>query len=239
MTDQKHDEPLHHHLLRGIYSSYGDRRRSQEQNSTFKIESKKATSDTVTGNIRAGLPATLERSDIVRIVNIAWQHYFARFETHTKAITVRGWGPLNYILMDHPELQEIKDRVKLINEIYEKQVRDGVDITDLATLNTEVSSMGLCMDTFLDHKIQEQALGEMTLAEKKEKRRQPGQIKKERGARFSAGLMAITYRYVIGPQCFAWARRKSLEKERKKEARQRSGRLDIIRLKTKVGMVIA
>jgi hypothetical protein len=46
---------------------------SPEQNGTFKIESKKANADTFRRKIRAGLPAMLERSDIVRIVNIAWQ----------------------------------------------------------------------------------------------------------------------------------------------------------------------
>jgi hypothetical protein len=46
-------------------------RDSAEQNGTFKIESMKAKADTGRCNICAGLPATLERSDIVRIVNIA------------------------------------------------------------------------------------------------------------------------------------------------------------------------
>jgi hypothetical protein len=110
---------------------------SHEQNGTFKIESKKTKSDTFTGKIRAGLPATLDRSDITRIVNVGWQKYFAHFETDKKALAACGWRPLNHILLDHPELQDTKDRVKSINEIYEKQVRDGVDITDLVTLNTE------------------------------------------------------------------------------------------------------
>ena len=85
---------------------------SVEQNGTFKIEGKKAKAETVTEKIRAGLPATLERSDIVRIVNVAWQKIFTRVETNKHAIAARGWGPLNYILMDHPELQETKDRVR-------------------------------------------------------------------------------------------------------------------------------
>jgi hypothetical protein len=93
---------------------------SPEQNGTFKIESKKAKADTVRHTIRAGLPATLERSDIVRIVNIAWQKSFARVDTNLKAIAERGWGTLNCVLLDHPELQETKDRVESINNIYKK-----------------------------------------------------------------------------------------------------------------------
>jgi hypothetical protein len=152
---------------------------SVEQNETFKIESKKVKVDTVTRKIRLGLPATLKRSDISRIMNIAWQKSFVRIETNKRSIAARGWGPLSYIMLDHPELQETKDMVRLINEIYEKNIMDGVDITDLATLNTEKGSMGPSIDMFLDQKIQEQALGKMSAAEKKEKRRLMGQRKKE------------------------------------------------------------
>jgi hypothetical protein len=95
-------------------------RNSPEQNGTFKIESKKANADTVRRNIRAGLPATIECSDIVSIVNIAWQKSFSRFDTNLQAISERWWGALNYVLLDHRELQEAKDRVESIIDIYKK-----------------------------------------------------------------------------------------------------------------------
>jgi hypothetical protein len=85
---------------------------------------------------------------------------FARVDTNTRAIAARGWGPLNYILLDHPELQETKERVQPINEIYPKQVRDGVEIVDLTLLNTEKGAMGMCMEVFLD-KVQENAFGKL------------------------------------------------------------------------------
>jgi hypothetical protein len=51
--------------------------------------------------------------------------------------------------------------------------------------------------------------------------------------------MVITDGYAIGLQALVWARRTHLEKERKEGARQRAGRLEIIRLKDKVDMVLA
>jgi hypothetical protein len=87
--------------------------------------------------IRAGLPPTLERTDIVRTVNVSWQHLFDRVATNKRAIAARGWVPLNYILLDNPELQEKKDRVQSTCEIYARQAREGVDITDLTSLNKE------------------------------------------------------------------------------------------------------
>jgi hypothetical protein len=74
-------------------------------------------------------------------------------------------------------------------------------------LNTENGAMGQCMDMFLDHKVQENALGKLTAVEKKEKRRQKGLVKKAGVTRISAGLIAITNGYAIGPNCLAWSRR--------------------------------
>ena len=126
-----------------------------------------------------------------------------------------------------------------INEIYEKQVRKGVEVTDLTMLNTMNGAMGQCMDMFLDHKVQENALGELTAAEKKEKRRQAGLARKAGGARISAGLMAITDGYAIGPDCLAWARRTRLEKERQTKEKEKAGRLERILLKQKVDLLLA
>jgi hypothetical protein len=143
-----------------------------------------------------------------------------------KAIAEHGWGALNYVLLDHPELQETKDRVESIHNIYKKQVMDGVEITDLTSLNTDKGSMGLAMDMFLDNALQDKALGKLTAAEKKEKRRQAGMLRKDGGARISAGLMVITVGYATGPDCLAWACRTQLEKEQKARDKQMAGRLE-------------
>jgi hypothetical protein len=68
---------------------------------------------------------------------------------------------------------------------------DGVIITDLTSLNTNKESMGLTVDMFLDHAVQEKALGKLAAAENKEKRRQAGMLREYGGARLSAGLVAI------------------------------------------------
>jgi hypothetical protein len=199
---------------------------STEQNGTFKIKSKTVNASTVMSKIRAGLPPTLERSDIVCIVNVAWQSSFTRVATNKRSIAAGGWGPLNYVLLDHPELQESKDRVQSICEIYARQVREGVEINDITSLNMENGAMGMCMDMFLDHKVQENALGKLSDCEKKERRCQAGLAKKAGGARISAGLMAITDGYAIGPECLAWARHTRLEKEKKSKAKERAASLE-------------
>jgi hypothetical protein len=136
-------------------------------------------------------------------------------------------------MLDHPELQETKDRVRSIKEIYEQQVKDGVDIVDLTSLKTDRGTMGLTMDMFLDHRIEENALGQLSAAAKKEKRRQTGLARKDGGARVSAGLQVITDGYAIGPECLAWARRTRAERERKIE-KEKAGVLARNSLKEKV-----
>jgi hypothetical protein len=76
-------------------------------------------------------------------------------------------GPLNYLLLDHPELQEKKERVHSINDIYEKQVIDGAEIIYVTLLDNEKGAIGMCMEMFLDHKVQEHALGKLSVTEKR------------------------------------------------------------------------
>jgi hypothetical protein len=116
---------------------------------------------------------------------------------------------------------------------------DGVEITDLTSLNTDKGSMGLTMDMFLDNALQDKALAKLTAVEKKEKRRQAEILRKDGGARFSAGLVVITDGYVIGPDCLAWARRTWLDKEQKARDKQMAGQLERLKLNAKVDAVLA
>jgi len=46
----------------------------------------------------------VEKSDVVLLIHHAWKESFAIVERNKKAIAERGWAPLNYVLLDHPEL---------------------------------------------------------------------------------------------------------------------------------------
>ena len=48
------------------------------------------------------------RTDIIPIINYAWQRSFARIETNIKARRLRGWGPLNKFLLSHPDITSKK-----------------------------------------------------------------------------------------------------------------------------------
>ena len=53
----------------------------------------------------ARLPYQIEKRDILTLVNAAWEQSFAMVKSNTNAISERGWGPLNYNVLLHPEIQ--------------------------------------------------------------------------------------------------------------------------------------
>jgi hypothetical protein len=71
----------------------------------------------------------------------------------------------------------------------------------------------------LDHTAKEKALGKLTAADEK-KRRQTGMLRKDGGARLSAGLVAI------GSDCLAWAHRIRFYNERKAREKETAGPLE-------------
>jgi hypothetical protein len=98
--------------------------------------------------------------------------------------------------------------------------------------------MGLTMNMFLDHKVEEKDIGKLTSAQKKEKRCLTGLARKNGGSHVSAGLQVITYGYAIGPECLAWAGQTHLERKRKEIKKQAAGKLERIIVKEKVNMVL-
>ena len=54
---------------------------------------------------------TLSSTDIIPIVNEAWSLSFARVYNNTKAISERGWGPLNRNLLTYKELLQTMTKI--------------------------------------------------------------------------------------------------------------------------------
>jgi hypothetical protein len=99
---------------------------------------------------------TLTRHDIMWLVRYAWKKSFARVRTNTQTIAERGWGPLNYVLLDHPELQEIEERVKRAEEIDTRE--DTAQQMSLTLLNTDEGTSGETFNLFLQQKIRGETL---------------------------------------------------------------------------------
>ena len=78
---------------------------SNEQNGTYKMYCGECKKMITSKRFEMGLfKMNLVRTDIIPIVNYAWQKSFANVANNLKAIADRGWGPLNRILLSHPEI---------------------------------------------------------------------------------------------------------------------------------------
>jgi len=60
--------------------------------------------------------SSLRPTDLIPLINIAWNKSFARKSTNKKAIALRGWNPLNYYLLLDPELRATMTTTELQNE---------------------------------------------------------------------------------------------------------------------------
>ena len=80
---------------------------SSQQNGIYKLTLAKAKAlylNSLPSNKQRFLP-----TDIIPLVNMAWKESFANVTNSQKAIRERGWGPLNYCLLDHPDLNQKLD----------------------------------------------------------------------------------------------------------------------------------
>ena len=80
---------------------------SAEQNGCFKMYCSEMKKKITKRRIEMGLfKLNLLRTDVIPIVNYAWQRSFSKQQSNLRAIRDRGWGPLNKILLHHPEISK-------------------------------------------------------------------------------------------------------------------------------------
>jgi hypothetical protein len=86
---------------------------SAEQNGSWKMATTRDKRKLSQFRISMGMQVNIRPSDIVPIVNNAWQQSFARVPTNKRAISRRGWHPLNRGLLKSPEV--LKTKVVMTN----------------------------------------------------------------------------------------------------------------------------
>ena len=51
------------------------------------------------------LPGTLEATDLMPLINVAWNHSFARVHHNKNAIADRGWNPYNRNILTNADVR--------------------------------------------------------------------------------------------------------------------------------------
>ena len=79
---------------------------SKEQNGSFKIAISKAKKKLVETRLDMHMDSPgVYTTDIMTIIDEAWSQSFAQVEQNKRAISARGWGPLNYNLLNDEDIK--------------------------------------------------------------------------------------------------------------------------------------
>ena len=130
---------------------------SKEQNGAFNIAFTKAKQDLLKFKIKKMTDSSLRPTDLIPLINIAWNASFARKDINKKAIAARGWNPLNYHLLMDPDLratmttterQNEPSKITLPSSMKPKQVNETSNTSnatpnlyDNETISTQQSSL--------------------------------------------------------------------------------------------------
>jgi hypothetical protein len=96
--------------------------------------------------------------DIVGLVHHTWQYSFAKKESSKKAISERGWNPLTYKLLDHPEYKKKEKDDFAIKNAYQLAFINSKENVDPSLLNFEGGIAKTMMDKIVKQKIRDKAL---------------------------------------------------------------------------------
>lgn len=184
------------------YWQVGD---STEQNGCFKMALTRAKRNLVEKKESWGLEGTIEKTDIVSIVTYAWERSFARQSTNIKAVAERGWGPLNYNLLLHPEINLTNNNTnRLVSAIQPEE------------LNLTEGLSGTLTNKIVLFRNREAARTGENATELLRQRKKTAQEAIAQGRRLTAGLHVASGNFTIGAECMANLTAKIRKEEQKK-----------------------
>jgi hypothetical protein len=177
------------------YWQVGD---SSEQNGCFKMALTRAKQELVTKKNDAGLEFSINKTDIVGLVQIAWKRSFARVKTNIKAVAHRGWGPkaLNYNVLLHPEILATKHGAK------EKELTTGLETNvALEDLNLSEGLAATLVERIVDYKVKEASRNGVGADEQRRKRKATAEERlRSQDKRISSGLLAAAGHFHLGAE---------------------------------------
>ena len=89
---------------------------SSKQNGCFKTASSEIKEKILQKRLDMMMDSpSIMPTDIIPIINYAWDKSFARLYPNQKAIVARGWSPLNYNLLTHKQIQPTMTKCESIH----------------------------------------------------------------------------------------------------------------------------
>ena len=125
---------------------------ASELNGQHKTAMYKYKSNLIAFKRRLGLSLNIKRTDIIPLVNHAWDHSFAGVDTKRNAIAERGWNPMNRALLHHPSIQKTNPQATQplpdTNNLEQARVRtDEEEDRTTLEINERTISIQACQTT--------------------------------------------------------------------------------------------
>lgn len=155
---------------------------------------------------------------VIPLVSMSWEESFGRADRAKRAIGRRGWGPLNYILLDHVKLFRHDKQQK---QICSNQQAIGIS-DDLIEINDEGPLLNSCLDTLIEKRLKcKEANKKHEMGKQQQKDKQEIYKKLCEMTTLASGSLAANNMYCISTdEILAAAIQRSDEKIKKNEIMQ-------------------
>ncbi len=179
------------------YWQVGD---STKQNRCFKMALAKYKRSLLKWKTECRLEFAVEEKDVVLLVHRAWLDSFARVSTNKKAIAERGWNPLIYNCLAHPEILATKYQQRHNTEQDSSNEHGSSNATGVVAtekLNLAQGLAGTLIDSIVETRKRDDARNGVNLDEIRRKQVQTAQDALEASKRVTSGRLAACGSYSL------------------------------------------
>lgn len=203
------------------YWQVGD---STEQNGCFKMALTKFKRQLLVEKSERRQTFAIDKIDIALLVHKAWNQSFARVHTNRKAIASRGWNPLNYNCLLHPEILSSKpsydssQSTRMVSNPAMNQNQQAITDTIASPpseLNLTEGLAGTLIDKILQTRNRSDARNGVNLEEQHRKQVQSALDAIKAGKRVTAGLHVAAGRFSLNGNLLDDISAKQTEREEK------------------------
>lgn len=210
---------------------------STEQNGCFKMSLTKHKQDLMKKKESQGQEFAVEKEDVVHLVSHAWDDSFARIVSNKKAITARGWNPLNYSCLTNAENRATMSEIHKEDERRQCQLQDDEQAQSTThaftstipgeLLNINQGIAGDLVNLIVELRMREDARNNgIHLEENRRKRKQTALDAIAAKKRYTAaGLHVAAGRFLLGPEVLRNLRERKKQQEQQECERRQEKRL--------------
>jgi hypothetical protein len=220
------------------YWQVGD---SNEQNGCFKMALTRHKRNLLNKKEERREEFAIHKSDIVYLVSMAWADSFARIESNRNAIADRGWSPLNYNCLCHPEILSTKTMNYDDNDeqiCTRQQEQEGAHRAPEQSLNLSKGLAGSLIDSIVAARIRDDARNGVNLEENRLKRVQNAlEAIGSNKRRYTAGLHVSAGRFMLSTDVLENVRERKLKQEQIQSEKHEKKKQDFKTLQDKVAAI--